>query len=63
MTGSRRNFLKAAALLAGGGAMTGVVPEAVQRAFAIEADPGTTFENAEHVVILMQENRSFDHAL
>ena len=63
MTASRRDFLKTAALLAGGTAMTGVVPEAVQRAFAIEAQPGTTFENAEHIVILMQENRSFDHAL
>src|SRR5690606_21009427 len=25
--------------------------------------PGTTFYDAEHVVLLMQENRSFDHAL
>ena len=30
---------------------------------AIEPDPGSTFVDAEHIVILMQENRSFDHAL
>ncbi|WP_302183388.1 alkaline phosphatase family protein, partial [Salmonella enterica] len=28
---------------------------------AINADPGTTFYDAEHIVFLMQENRSFDH--
>jgi phospholipase C len=28
---------------------------------AISADPGTTFYDAEHIVFLMQENRSFDH--
>ena len=28
---------------------------------AIEPQPGTTFLDAEHIVILMQENRSFDH--
>jgi phospholipase C len=34
---------------------------AVQRAFAVEPTPGTTWEDAEHIVFLMQENRSFDH--
>lgn len=28
---------------------------------AISPDPGTTFYDAEHIVFLMQENRSFDH--
>lgn len=28
---------------------------------AIAPEPGSTFLDAEHVVILMQENRSFDH--
>ena len=28
---------------------------------AISPDPGTTFYNAEHVVMLMQANRSFDY--
>ena len=58
---SRRDFLKKAALLATGTGMAGAFP-AIQKAFAIDPAPGTTFLDAEHVVILMQENRSFDHA-
>jgi phospholipase C len=53
---SRRDFLKAATAIA-----AGTWPAAVRRALAIEPDPGTTVRDAEHVVILMQENRSFDH--
>jgi phospholipase C len=60
---TRRDFLKAASLLAGGAGMAGVVPESVKRAFAIEPTPGSTYKDAEHIVILMQENRSFDHTL
>jgi len=60
---TRRNFLKAAAMLSGAGMVSGVVPESIQRAFAIEATPGSSYLDAEHIVILMQENRSFDHAL
>lgn len=56
---SRRDFLKKAALIAGGGAAG--FPEIVRRALAVEPPPGSTFLDAEHVVILMQENRSFDH--
>ena len=36
-------------------------PESIQRAFAINPAAGTTYLDAEHIVILMQENRSFDH--
>jgi phospholipase C len=39
-----------------------VLPESIQRAFAIDPPQGSTYLDAEHVVILMQENRSFDHA-
>jgi phospholipase C len=60
---TRRDFLKAASLLAGGAGMAGVIPESVKRAFAIEPAPGSTYQDAEHIVILMQENRSFDHTL
>lgn len=60
MSTTRRDFLKAAAILSGIGA-TGVLPESIRRALAIEPAPGSTFLDAEHVVILMQENRSFDH--
>jgi phospholipase C len=59
---TRRDFLKAASLLAGGAGMAGVVPESVKRAFAIEPALGSTYKDAEHIVILMQENRSFDHS-
>jgi phospholipase C len=61
MENSRRDFLKKAALLAGGTGMWATLPTAVQQAFVISPDPGTTFYDAEHVVMLMQENRSFDH--
>ncbi len=57
---TRRHFLKFAAMVAGGG-FTGWIPESIQRAHAIEPDPGSTWLDAEHIVILMQENRSFDH--
>ncbi|HEY4355598.1 MAG TPA: phospholipase C, phosphocholine-specific [Acidobacteriaceae bacterium] len=63
MSTSRRDFLKFAALLSGATGISGFVPGSIQRAFAIEPTPGTTFADAEHIVLLMQENRSFDHAL
>ena len=59
---NRREFIRRAAALTGGTIALGAIPEAVARAMAIEPAPGTTFRDAEHVVILMQENRSFDHA-
>jgi phospholipase C len=62
MSTSRRDFLKFAALLSGATGISSFVPESIQRALAIEPEPGSTFANAEHIVILMQENRSFDHA-
>lgn len=58
---SRRDFLKKAALLSGAAGLPNVIPMSIQKAMAINADPGTTFYDAEHVVFLMQENRSFDH--
>lgn len=59
---SRREFIKKAAMLAGGTGLAGFLPESVQRAMAISPAPNTTYLDAEHVVILMQENRSFDHS-
>ena len=50
-----------AALLAGGAGIWNQLPAAVQKALAVDPDPGSTFYDAEHVVLLMQENRSFDH--
>jgi phospholipase C len=56
---SRRDFLKQAAMLAGTGAMANMLPPVIQRAMAINPEPGSTFYDAEHIVFLMQENRSF----
>jgi phospholipase C len=58
---SRRDFLKKAALLSGGVMMANTLPPSIQRALAINPALGSTYLDAEHVVILMQENRSFDH--
>ena len=61
MNDSRREFLKKAALLSGSAGFLNFLPLSIEKALAISADPGTTFYDAEHVVMLMQENRSFDH--
>ncbi|MBC7614471.1 MAG: phospholipase C, phosphocholine-specific [Pedobacter sp.] len=58
---SRRDFIKKAGLLSGAFALPNVIPMSIQKAMAISADPGSTFYDAEHIVFLMQENRSFDH--
>ncbi|MDP9042073.1 MAG: phospholipase C, phosphocholine-specific, partial [Bacteroidota bacterium] len=58
---TRREFLKKASLVSGALGVSSLIPAAIQRAMAIEANEGTTWKDAEHVVILMQENRSFDH--
>ena len=60
---TRRDFLKKALALSAGAGFAGALPDSIQRAFAIEPAPGSTYMDAEHIVILMQENRSFDHAL
>lgn len=61
MQNTRRDFLKKTATLAGGAGMLNTLPISIQKAMAINPDPGTTFYDAEHIVFLMQENRSFDH--
>ena len=59
---SRRDFIKKASLLAGVFGLQSAMPDAIQRALAIEPITGSTFLDAEHIVLLMQENRSFDHS-
>src|SRR5689334_11937100 len=54
---SRRDFLRKASALAA----ASTLPASIRRALAVDPAPGSTFLDAEHVVILMQENRSFDH--
>lgn len=58
---TRREFLKKAALLSGAAGILSTLPSSIRRALAIDPEPGSTFLDAEHIVILMQENRSFDH--
>jgi len=58
---TRRDFIKKAALLAGATSLSSIIPASIQKAMAINPAPGTTYLDAEHIVILMQENRSFDH--
>src|SRR5262245_41959799 len=58
---SRREFLKKAILLSGGAGLSNALPASIARALAINPNPGSNYWDAENVVILMQENRSFDH--
>ena len=57
-TTDRRRFLQ----LVGSGAFAAALPASIARALAIPANNETgTIKDIEHIVILMQENRSFDH--
>ena len=59
---SRRDFLKAAGALAGATTAMSVFPPVIREALAIPANNATrSIRDVEHVVILMQENRSFDN--
>ncbi len=58
---TRREFLKKAALLSGAAGISNALPDSIQRALSINPETGSSYLDAEHVVILMQENRSFDH--
>jgi phospholipase C len=58
---SRREFLKKAMLLTGGMALTESLHASIVKAMQIAPADGSSFADAEHVVFLMQENRSFDH--
>jgi phospholipase C len=58
---TRRDFLKKAILVSGATGLSYMFPESIQHAMAINPEKGSTYLDAEHIVILMQENRSFDH--
>ncbi|MEJ6004949.1 phospholipase C, phosphocholine-specific [Paucibacter sp. AS339] len=58
----RRGFLRTMASAAGASAALASFPPAIQRALAIQANNRTgTIQDVEHIVVLTQENRSFDH--
>lgn len=59
---AKRQFLRNALYAGGGAAALGLFPPSIRRALAIPANNRTgTINDVEHVVILMQENRSFDN--
>ena len=59
---NRREFLKKTLLLSGAAGIA-TLPSSILKALSIDPDSGSTYLDAEHIVLLMQENRSFDHAL
>jgi phospholipase C len=61
MKKTRRDFLKQAAIASAAAGFSDVLLPSIARAMAIDPQQGSSYLDAEHVVILMQENRSFDH--
>src|SRR5437667_2841312 len=57
---SRRDVLKSG-VLAGAGLATGLSPMALVRALATGGPTCGQLSDIEHVIVLVQENRSFDH--
>jgi phospholipase C len=58
----RRDFLRSLAIATGSASAMSVFPSSIERALAISGNRRTrSLRDVEHVVILMQENRSFDH--
>jgi phospholipase C len=61
-TPSRRNFLRTVAATAGSTAALSAFPASIRRALSIPANNRTgTIQDVEHIVLLMMENRGFDH--
>ncbi|MCP1574325.1 phosphocholine-specific phospholipase C [Herbaspirillum rubrisubalbicans] len=61
---SRRDFLRFSATLAGAASATAMLPASIRKAMAIAPQGRTgSIEDVEHIVVFMQENRSFDHYL
>jgi phospholipase C len=58
---TRRRLLGSAARLAAAAAAAAVLPPNVRRVLAQEPARRGSFKDIKHVVLLMQENRSFDH--
>ncbi len=58
---TRRRLLGSAARLAALAAASSILPPSVRRALAQAGPPAGSIRDVKHVVLLMQENRSFDH--
>ena len=62
VSSSRRQFIKRGGALAASSLTLSLLPASIQRALAIPANNRTgTLQDVEHIVILTQENRAFDH--
>ena len=62
MNNSRRQFLKRLAQTSSASAGMSLLPDSIAKALSIPANKQTgTLQDVKHVVIFMQENRSFDH--
>lgn len=61
-TPTRRDFFRKSAGAIGAASALTMLPPAIRKALAVEAAVDTgTINDVKHIVILMQENRSFDH--
>lgn len=49
-------------MMSAGTGLINMLPPSIAKAMAINPAAGSSYMDAEHVVLLMQENRSFDHA-
>ncbi|MFM0041307.1 phosphocholine-specific phospholipase C [Paraburkholderia sediminicola] len=59
---NRREFLRSAAHAAGSATALSMLPLGIRNALAIPANNKTgSIRDVEHIIVLMQENRSFDH--
>lgn len=59
---SRRDFLRTMGKSAGASAVLATFPPSIQKALALPANQRTrSLQDVEHIVVLTQENRSFDH--
>ena len=59
---NRRDFLRKSVGTLGAASAAAMLPLSIRNALAVEAAVDTgTIQDVKHIVILMQENRSFDH--
>src|SRR5215510_9621398 len=58
---TRRGFLRAAAAMGGAALVSAALPDVVEAAAGNDRRRHGDLRDVEHVVIVMQENRSFDH--
>jgi phospholipase C len=62
MSTTRRQFLKRLAQTTGASASISLLPDSIAKALSIPVNTQSgTIQDVQHVVIFMQENRSFDH--